>query len=384
MRFQLNERVLTLYFEGELNSYNADNMEKEIEDVVSKQDFDTLYLDFSNLHYISSAGLRIILKLKQKYNDTHVIEASLEIYDVLNMTGFTNIMDVKKALKRVYISGAQVIGEGYFSTVYRIDKDTIIKVFNRTSDPEQIERELKLAKEAFVRGIPTAISFDIVKVDDKYGVRFEMLDCMPLRDAFINNPEQYESLVERYAKLLKKINTTECDDVAIPMIKYKMIEKLESFKDEFEPKVYEKCHKLLSDVPDRNTFIHGDCHFKNIMVQGDELLLIDMDTLSRGHPIFELARLRAPYIAFEELMPGNSTTFFKIGKELIDKIYHDLIVKYFGKFDQNIEDKIALVSYVHMCVWIKKNTPEKTDAFKYFYEKLKVLVEKVDDLDLGI
>lgn len=120
------------------------------------------------------------------------------------------------------------------------------------------------------------------------------------------------------------------------------------------------------------------------MVQGDELLLIDMDTLSRGHPIFELARLRAPYIAFEELMPGNSTTFFKIGKELIDKIYHDLIVKYFGKFDQNIEDKIALVSYVHMCVWIKKNTPEKTDAFKYFYEKLKVLVEKVDDLDLGI
>ena len=384
MRFQLNERVLTLYFEGELNSYNADNMEKEIEDVVSKQDFDTLYLDFSNLHYISSAGLRIILKLKQKYNDTHVIEASLEIYDVLNMTGFTNIMDVKKALKRVYISGAQVIGEGYFSTVYRIDKDTIIKVFNRTSDPEQIERELKLAKEAFVRGIPTAISFDIVKVDDKYGVRFEMLDCMPLRDAFINNPEQYESLVDRYAALLKKINTTECDDVAIPMIKYKMIEKLESFKDEFEPKVYEKCHKLLSDVPDRNTFIHGDCHFKHIMVQGDELLLIDMDTLSRGHPIFELARLRAPYIAFEELMPGNSTTFFKIGKELIDKIYHDLIVKYFGKFDQNIEDKIALVSYVHMCVWIKKNTPEKTDAFKYFYEKLKVLVEKVDDLDLGI
>ena len=35
MRFQLNERVLTLYFEGELNSYNADNMEKEMEIVVA-------------------------------------------------------------------------------------------------------------------------------------------------------------------------------------------------------------------------------------------------------------------------------------------------------------------------------------------------------------
>ena len=76
-----------------------------------------------------------------------------------------------------------MIGNGFFSTVYRIDKDTIIKVFNRVSDPEQIERELKLAKQAFILGIPTAISFDIVRVDDKLGVRFEMLDCMSLRDA---------------------------------------------------------------------------------------------------------------------------------------------------------------------------------------------------------
>lgn len=384
MRFQLNERVLTLYFEGELNSYNADNMEKEIEDVVNKQDFDTLYLDFSNLHYISSAGLRIILKLKQKYNDTHVIEASLEIYDVFNMTGFTNIMDVKKALKRVYISGAQVIGEGYFSTVYRIDKDTIIKVFNRTSDPEQIERELKLAKEAFVRGIPTAISFDIVKVDDKYGVRFEMLDCMPLRDAFINNPEQYESLVERYAKLLKKINTTECTDDTIPDMKKFFIRKIESMEDAFEPDVYKKCHEILLNIEDRKTFIHGDCHFKNIMCQGDELLLIDMDTLSQGHPIFELARLRAPYLCFEEISPGNSETFFKISADLVTKIYHDLIRFYFGEYKQEIDDKIALISYIHMCLWLRKNTPENVDGFKKAQEKLKEYLAKVKDFDLGV
>ena len=130
MRFDLSNNLLTLFFEGELNSYNSDSVEKEIDDVVSANKFQTLDLDFAKLQYISSAGLRIVLKLKQKYDDTHVINAGLDVYDVLQMTGFTNIMDVKKAIKEMSVDGAEIIGEGFFSTVYRIDKDTIIKVFN--------------------------------------------------------------------------------------------------------------------------------------------------------------------------------------------------------------------------------------------------------------
>ena len=127
MRFDNKEKTLTLYLEGELNSYNADNIEKEIENTLKDQAFDKLILDFSHISYISSAGLRIILKLKQKYNDFSIVETSLEVYDIFSMTGFTNIMDIKKGLKRVYLSGAEVIGDGYYSTVYRVDKDTIIK-----------------------------------------------------------------------------------------------------------------------------------------------------------------------------------------------------------------------------------------------------------------
>ena len=185
MRFELTDNLLTLFFEGELNSYNSEYVEKEIDEVLSSNKFQTLNLDFAKLQYISSAGLRIILKIKQRFNDSHVINASLDVYDVLQMTGFTNIMDVKKAIREMSVDGAEVIGEGFFSTVYRIDKDTIIKVFNRTSDEKQIERELKLAKQAFVLGIPTAISFDIVKVGEKLGVRFEMLDCSSLKNAVI-------------------------------------------------------------------------------------------------------------------------------------------------------------------------------------------------------
>ena len=358
MRFALENETLTLYLEGELNSYNADGVEKDIQSTLEGKRFKSLVVNFENLHYISSAGLRIILKLKQKYGDVIVTDASLEVYDVLQMTGFTNIMTVKKALKRVYISGAEVIGEGFFSTVYRIDKDTIIKVFNRVSDPDQIERELRLAKEAFILGIPTAISFDIVRVDDKLGVRFEMLDCMSLKNAIIAYPERKNEFFDKYTALLKKINSTECFNPAISNIKSFYLEKVETIKPFLEEKYYQKAKKLIESIPERQTFVHGDCHFKNIMVQQEELLLIDMDTLSVGHPIFELAALYCPYCAFEEDDPGNTEKFLGISCQEANQLYNALVDRYFAKDDQVIKNKIKLVAYMHMVWWNRTNEPD--------------------------
>ena len=384
MRFELTDNLLTLFFEGELNSYNADVMEKEIDEVLSSSKFQTLNLDFAKLNYISSAGLRIILKIKQKHDDSHVINANLDVYDVLQMTGFTNIMDVKKAIREMSVDGAEVIGEGFFSTVYRIDKDTIIKVFNRTSDEKQIERELKLAKQAFVLGIPTAISFDIVKVKNKLGVRFEMLDCMSLKNAFIKYPEKYDELLNKYVDLLKKINTTECFDPSVPSIKKFFIEKVDAIKPLLDEAHYEKLLGLMKSVPERSTFVHGDCHFKNIMVQGEDFLLIDMDTLSVGHPIFELANLRCPYVAFEEDAPGNCEQFFGMKAEYCVKLYDDIVRLYFGKEDEVIKDKIALVCYAHMVWWTLTNQKDNQKRLNGCKERLIALLDKYNDIDIGI
>ena len=383
MRTNLDNNVLTLYLGGEINSYNADNIEKEIKETLEKQQFKSLVLDFSSVTYISSAGLRIILKLKQQYNNVSIIETSLEVYDIFSMTGFVNIMDIKKGLKRVFLSGAEVIGDGYYSTVYRVDKDTIIKVFNRVSDPEQIERELKLAKEAFILGIPTAISFDIVRVDDgKLGVRFEMLDCESLKNMVVKYPERMNEFLDKYAALLKKMNTTECLDPNIPDMKAHYLRKLEKIKAWLPDDVNEKLLKMFNAIPDRKTLIHGDCHFKNIMVQKDELLLIDMDTLSVGYPIFEWAALYAPYCAFNEDDPGNSERFFGIKDEDAAKLYNALLNLYFGKDDPVIKDKIRLVAYIHMVWWNHVNTPDNKARLEGCRGRLYKLLDQYDDVKI--
>ena len=384
MEYKLEKDVLTISIEGELNSVNSESVGEEIDKIIEDKTFKSLVLDFDKVSYISSAGLRIILKLKQRYDDFSVINASLEVYDVFQMTGFTSMMSIKKALRKIDLTGAEIIGDGFFSTVYRLNKDTIVKVFNRTSDPEQIERELRLAKEAFVLGVPTAISFDVVKAGDKMGVCFEMLDCMSLKTALLTEKSKYNEYLEKYAALLKKINTTECFNPMIPDIKKKSLEKVEAIKPYLEEKYYLKAKALMESIPERKTFVHGDCHFKNIMVQGDDLLLIDMDTLSVGHPIFELAAIYAPYCAFNEDDPGNSERFFGISDEEGRKLYNETLNLYFGKDDPVIKDKIKVVAYIHMVWWNRVNEPNNNVRLEGCRSRLYALLDKIDDLDIGI
>lgn len=384
MEYKLEKDVLTISIEGELNSVNSESVGEEIDKIIEDKTFKSLVLDFDKVSYISSAGLRIILKLKQRYDDFSVINASLEVYDVFQMTGFTSMMSIKKALRKIDLTGAEIIGDGFFSTVYRLNKDTIVKVFNRTSDTEQIERELRLAKEAFVLGVPTAISFDVVKVGDKMGVCFEMLDCMSLKTALLTEKSKYNEYLEKYAALLKKINTTECFNPMIPDIKEKSLKKVEAIKPYLEEKYYLKAKALMESIPERKTFVHGDCHFKNIMVQGDDLLLIDMDTLSVGHPIFELAAIYAPYCAFNEDDPGNSERFFGISDEEGRKLYNETLNLYFGKDDPVIKDKIKVVAYIHMVWWNRVNEPNNNVRLEGCRSRLYALLDRIDDLDIGI
>lgn len=383
MRFENKDNIITIYLEGQISSYNADNIEKEINDIFAKQRFNKVILDFTSVSYISSAGLRIVLKYKQLYNDVAVINTSLEVYDIFSMTGFTNIMEIKKAMRRVYISGAEVIGSGYYSTVYRINKDTIIKVFNRSDNLEQIEKELKLSKEAFVLGIPTAISFDIVQVDDKLGVCFEMLDCDSLKNVFVNKPNEKGIYIEKYAKLLKKINTTECLNPSIPHIKDEYYKKLEMIKDQLPKDLFDKAYKLIDTIPERNTLVHGDCHFKNIMVQGDELVLIDMETLSTGHPIFELAALYSAYIGFNIFNPEEAMSFFGIDSKQVQQLFDDVMDKYFDDYNQEIKDKIGLISYINIYRWYFKHEPDSPITEKH-KQRLIELLNKYDDIEIGL
>ena len=96
MRHTLENQTLTLFLEGELNSYNSEDVEKEIEPIVAAGGFSSIVVDMDALRYISSAGLRIIVRLKQQCDDITLARVPQGVYDILDMVGFPNLMRIQK------------------------------------------------------------------------------------------------------------------------------------------------------------------------------------------------------------------------------------------------------------------------------------------------
>ena len=96
MKYNVESNILTIIMEGELNSFNSEDVEKEIDGVLSQNDIRSIIIDMGDLRYISSAGLRIIVRLKQSYDDTRLIRVPDNIYSIFSMVGFQNIISIER------------------------------------------------------------------------------------------------------------------------------------------------------------------------------------------------------------------------------------------------------------------------------------------------
>ncbi len=115
---------------GRLDTSCSMQTKADIDQFLSdQQPIQGIAVNAGQLEYISSSGLRILLALAKQYKDFRLTDVNADVYDVLNTTGFVKIMKVDRALRQMSVDDCEVIGIGGVGTVYRINDDTIIKVF---------------------------------------------------------------------------------------------------------------------------------------------------------------------------------------------------------------------------------------------------------------
>lgn len=380
--------VLTIKCMGRIDSGNAGAVRDEIKQALDAGGFEKIVVDAENLEYISSAGLRSLLFLKKAFSEMKIINVSSEVYGIFEMTGFSEIMTIEKAFRRLDVSGCTVIGEGAKGIVYRYDDDTIVKVFKDPDSLDIIKRERELARKAFVLGIPTAISYDIVRVGDYYGSVFELLDASSLSECVAENPDKFDDYMNIYVGLLRQIHDTSVQKNEMPDIKILIGKWVDASEPYLDPEDFLKLTRLVDSCPDSLTLLHGDYHTNNIMMQNGEALLIDMDTLCHGHPVFELANIFCTWVAFGEVDREKEEAFTGLPHETSQKIWYRFIRAYLDTDDESIvaevEDKVKLMAYVRVLRHtvrrgIKNETDEKAVAM--CSERIPALLDRVDTLD---
>ena len=378
--------TLRIYLIGHIDSANAAQVEKEITEVRNAHPECTkMIIDASKLEYISSAGLRVILRLRKVYADLKLVNVSAEVYEIFDMTGFTEMMTVEKAYRVISTEGCEVIGQGANGKVYRIDRDTIVKVYMNPDSLPDIQRERELARHAFVLGIPTAIPYDVVRVGEGYGSVFELLNATSFAKWLAQKPEDLDEIVRESVDLLKKIHSTVVKPGEVPDMRKTALQWVTFLKDYLSPEKGEKLVAMVEAVPVDYHMMHGDYHIKNVMLQDGEALLIDMDTLCHGHPVFEFASIFNAYQGFSCADHTNIERFLGITYEQGAQLWNKTLKYYFeGRSEEEIAaigDRAKIIGYSRILRRAYRRPDEENSAVIAFCKKeIEDLLERVDSL----
>ena len=115
-------------------------------------------------------------------------------------------------------------------------------------------------------------------------------------------------------------------------------------------------------------------------------MLIDLDTLCMGHPIFELGSMFNAFVGFSELNHSNTMSFYGYTFETAGKFWNMALKMYLGTEDeavcQSVAEKAMIIGYTRMLrrAIRRPNDADSPAKIARCKEMLAMLLEKTDTL----
>lgn len=345
MKKSFENAILTVVPEGRITTANASEFQSYVIsalDEVSENESFELVIDCGEMESISSSGLRVMVTIREKKPDFKVVNVSPEVYEVFEMTGFTRIMNIERGFRKYSVEGLEEIGRGTCGTVYRIDEEKVIKVFKEGFNLERIKNEQNCAREAFINGIDTAISYEVVQVEDRFGAIYEVLNAKTVRQCMLEDPENADRYFEAYASFLKLMHSKHMAGGTLPSVKEKWLSGIDYLGNVLNEEEISKTKKLFEALPDTDTFVHGDCNIGNVMFMDGKVMLIDMGDAGYGNPMFDLLGVYLGYVLIPEMMSEEmikAVTGFGISEN--KAFWKKFTEIYFGVTDESELEEIG-------------------------------------------
>lgn len=385
--YRTDNNYLYIAVEGRVDASNSAAVEEQIFGAKAANPGKTTVIDAEKLEYISSAGLRVILKLRREEPALSVVNVEPEVYDILDMTGFTDMIKVERAYRKISLDGCEFIAKGANGAVYRFDEENIVKLYFAKDALPEIQQERENARKVLVLGINTAIPYGIVRVGESYGSITELLNAESITKLIIKNPEDIEEAKNYYISLLKNIHATETQKRDLPSMKELGLSWAKFDLDYLPKSVGDKLIALIEALPDSNTVLHGDYNTNNIMVQNGEPLLIDLDTICTGHPIFELGSMYNAFLGFSDVDHEQVKRFMGYDRDTAERFWDASLKAYLNTDDEarcrEVEEKSKIIGYTRLLRRSARRPNEEGSAamIAFCQKMLGELVEKTDTLE---
>ena len=264
-----------------------------------------------------------------------------------------------KEYRTISVDDCKQIGRGAKGDVYRYNDELIVKVYNEKNTYKDVEREISLARSAFVMGLPTAISFGIVSVGKGYGAMFELINAKTVSELIAKNPEHVDYYAEVMAKLARHIHSTKAADKKLVLDANDVLISwaMRGLWEE-DAHLAQKLIDAINRLPPVDNLAHGDFHTGNVFLSDREPIFIDVDRMAAGTPFLDISGIYLFYVGYAEVDPKMIEDFMGFSVTTAKRFYDNFMKCYLNTQDEKeiteISRKAELLADVRLIGQIKK------------------------------
>lgn len=230
--------------------------------------------------------------------------------------------------KEISLDGLTPFAKGATGECYRIEEDKIVKLYYDGFPKERVLQEKKNAKTAFVAGISTPISFELVFADGRFGIIYELIGAKTISEVLQLCPHEAEEIGRKIGILAKKLHKVNVNDFDFPKSTEKIAKSL-PYAKYLDGNTRNNVEKFMLSLDKCQGYVHGDFHTNNIMMVKDEMMLIDMGSFSIGSPLFDLAVMHFSFFDSPESCVGDISQFNGLTRHVREAVWKSFINKYF-------------------------------------------------------
>lgn len=332
------------YLKGAIDSFNAKEFEEDLLGFYEQKG--ELLLDASELEYMSSSGIRALVKLSKMQNGVRIDNVNDAMFSIFYSSGLTEIFEINRQMLELTNDNWEVAGVGASGTVYKINNDTAIKVYAEGTKFEYVNQERELARQAFICGVPTIIPNRNAKVGNQYATIFELVNSSSLGEMLVKNPDRFDELMDDYVKMIKDLHAIEDTKDYFPYLQDLWLKSEHMVREGLSPEDADLVVDIYKNSKKSKNLLHGDIHPGNVMISDGEMVLVDMASMSTGPELLDAITVyRLSMYAKDVGLLKAAEESMGIPESMFVTFWEAFARRYYEVEDQDVIDKITKDMY---------------------------------------
>lgn len=248
------------------------------------------------------------------------------------------------------ISLEKPFARGRTADVHEWETGTVLKLFHDWFSLEDIEYEQMIARAVHANGVNSPEVRELIQVEGRNGLVYERVAGVSMLDLFRHRPWRVASLSRALAELHAQMH--ECAfEAEVPDQRGRLQRKI-GRADALPTPLKTALLTSLNSLPDGDRVCHGDFHPANVLVNGNEAIVIDWIDASRGNPLADVARTSVILLGAASSQIPNPVM------KIFVRIFHSAYLKHYFRLRPGGEEEYRRWLPIVAGARLSENIPE--------------------------